>query len=308
MRPRSIASNPVVLFALSAGPLLANFHVFAIELEPRAYSNAPVGMNFLLAGYQYSSGALVFDASLPVTDANARVNTGLLGYVRVIDIAGQSAKIGALLPYAELSADGYLSGVYTERNTSGIADPSLYLNVNFYGAPALSASEFGNYQQKTIVGAGFKITPPLGDYDRYKIINLGTNRWTFEPEIGVSHAIDSWRLEAAASVYLYTDNADFDNGKNRQQSPIYAVQVNVVYSFKNSIWASIGSTYYTGGETSIDGVDKNDALDNVRTGFTVAVPVNRHHSVKIFGSTGISTRTGTDFDSLGAVWQYRWGG
>jgi hypothetical protein len=35
--------------------------------------------------------------------------------------------------------------------------------------------------------------------------------------------------------------------------------------------------------------------------------VNRHNSVKLYGSTGVSTRTGGDFDVIGIAWQYRWG-
>jgi hypothetical protein len=120
----STTKTPYILFVLIASSLLpAFFPVHALELEPRAYSNAPVGLNFLVAGYQYSSGALIFDTSLPVTDADSQVNTGLFGYVRVIDIAGKSARAGGIIPYAELSAGAYVSGVYRRRDTSGIADP-----------------------------------------------------------------------------------------------------------------------------------------------------------------------------------------
>ena len=38
----------------------------AQDIEPRAYSNSPVGVNFLIAGYAYTEGAVPFDASLPV--------------------------------------------------------------------------------------------------------------------------------------------------------------------------------------------------------------------------------------------------
>ena len=45
-----------------------------------------------------------------------------------------------------------------------------------------------------------------------------------------------------------------------------------------------------------------------RLGVTVALPVNRYTSVKLYGSTGVSTRTGSDFDAVGILVQYRWGG
>ena len=85
------------------------------------------------------------------------------------------------------------------------------------------------------------------------------------------------------------------------------MQGHVIYSFRNNIWAAVSATYYGGGRTTIDGVTKNDLQQNWRTGFTVAVPINRNHSIKLFGNSGVSTRTGTDYDSLGIAWQYRWG-
>ena len=61
----------------------------AQTLEPRAYANAPTGLNFLLVGYQRSEGALLFDPSLPVTDANADIDLALLGYVHTLGIVWQ---------------------------------------------------------------------------------------------------------------------------------------------------------------------------------------------------------------------------
>ncbi len=36
----------------------------AQDIEPRAYSNAPVGVNFLIAGYGYAEGGVASDPSL----------------------------------------------------------------------------------------------------------------------------------------------------------------------------------------------------------------------------------------------------
>lgn len=282
--------------------------VDAQELEPRAYNNTPVGMNFFLVGYQYSDGALVFDPAIPVTNANAKVNAEFLGYVRSVGIAGKSAKVGLLLPYADLSATGYVNNVYRTRDTAGMADPAFFLSINLSGAPALSQPEFRGYKQDTIIGFTLKVSAPLGQYENNKIINLGTNRWSIKPELGISKSVGRWSFDVAIASIFYTDNDDFDSGKTRKQDPIYSAQANVIYSFANKVWASIGTTYYEGGRTSIDGIVRNDLQRNWRNGFTVAIPVNRNNSFKVFGSSGVSTRTGTDYDSFGIAWQYRWGG
>ena len=277
-------------------------------LEPRAYANAPTGLNFLLVGYQNSKGALLFDPAVPITDASADVDMLLLGYVHTLDVAGKSAKDGVLLPYASVFASGKVSGDFRTRDTDGAADPTLFFAINFFGAPALSLEKFKGYQQDTIVGLTFKLTAPLGVYDSDKLINIGTNRWSIQPGFGISQALGKWTLEASAAAAFYTDNNDFDNGKTRQQDAIYSTQVHVTYTFPRNIWAAISATYFTGGRTTIDGVSNSDLQQNWRTGFTLALPVNRYHSIKFFGSSGVSTRTGTNYDALGIAWQYRWGG
>jgi hypothetical protein len=54
-------------------------------------------------------------------------------------------------------------------------------------------------------------------------------------------------------------------------------------------------------------VDGDDTISSTRMGVSFALPIDRHHSIKLHGSRGISVRTGTDFDILGLAWQYRWG-
>ena len=295
------------VFAIIVSVLTAAASVHAQELEPRAYNNVPIGMNFLAAGYQNSKGGLLFDPALPITDADLDIDMAVVGYVRTLDVAGKSGKVGVLLPYASLSGDGYLDGSYVTREQTGLADPKFYFTYNFYGAPALSIEDYGSYQQDLIIGVAFKLTAPLGVYQQDKLVNIGTNRWSLTPEIGISQAIGKWTLEAATAVALYTDNTEFDTDKTRKQDPVYSVQFHVIYSFPRNIWASIGATYYAGGRTSVDGVFNNDLQQNWRTGFTLALPIDRKHSIKILGSSGVSTRTGTDYDTLGIFWQYRWG-
>jgi len=287
---------------------LAVIHgVSAQELEPRAYSNAPVGLNFAVMGSQYSQGGLIFDPAVPITDASSSIDVIVLGYLRTLDVAGLSAKAGVVLPYANLFADGLVSGEYRSREVTGLVDPVFYFNINFYGAPAVNLKEFMLYRQDTIAGFTLKVTPPLGDYEKDKIINIGTNRWSFKPELGVSKAVNRWVFEAAAAVTYYTKNNEYNINQTRRQAAVYSMQGHVTYSFKNKIWLSYGVTYYTGGETSVDGSVKSSLQNNSRTGLTIAIPVNKYHSIKILTSTGVSTRTGTDYDSIAAFWQYRWG-
>ncbi len=282
---------------------------FAQELEPRAYANAPVDLNFVVAGYQRSQGELILDPLISIENTNSTVDAVVFGYLRTLDVAGMSAKVGVVIPYVDFYAQGNdaETGQLLTRKINGLADPSFYFTMNFYGAPALSLQEFRTYQQDTIVGFSLKMTPPLGHYQKDKIINIGTNRWSIKPELGISKAINRWILEATTNVTFYSENDEFSTNQVRKQEPVYSLQGNLTYTFKNKIWLSYGMTYYTGGKTRIDGIVKNDLQNNSRTGLTIAIPVNKYNSIKILTSTGLSTRTGTDFDSISLFWQHRWG-
>jgi hypothetical protein len=87
-----------------------------------------------------------------------------------------------------------------------------------------------------------------------------------------------------------------------------SVQEYVSYRLGAGTRAALDGTYYTGGRTTVDGVKGNGLQTNTRLGVTVALPVSRHLSVELYGSTGVSTRTGGDCDAVGLFLQYRWGG
>jgi hypothetical protein len=148
----------------------------------------------------------------------------------------------------------------------------------------------------------------VGQYDETRVINLGTNRWSFKPELGVSKALGHWTLEGAAGVTLFTDNDDFFNGSTRSQDPLYSLQAHVVYGFPRGIWGSLDGTYFTGGRTTVNGTLNNDLQQNWRVGATLAFPVNVRNSIKLYGSSGVSARTGNNYDLVGIAWQFRWGG
>ena len=279
----------------------------AQDLEPRAYANTPVGLNFVLAGYVYQEGDVVTDSSLPLKDAKVHVHSAVLAYARSFGLLGKSAKVDVIVPYSWASGSATFQGRPQQRDIDGFVDPRFRLSVNLYGAPALSMEEFASYQQDVIVGVSFQFSPPLGQYDPDKLLNIGSNRWAFKPEIGVSKAIGPLILEVAPSLTFYTDNNDF-LGKVREQDPIYAVQAHVIYRFGKALWGALDGTYYGGGKTTIDGVENDDRQSNARMGATFALSVNRYNSIKLYASKAVLTRGGGDFDAIGIAWQYRWGG
>jgi hypothetical protein len=279
----------------------------AQDAEPRSYSNTPVGLNFLIAGALYSKGKLAFDPDLSLADANFHSKTGLLAYVRSFDFAGQSAKFDVIVPATSFLAWGLVDGLPRERAMAGLGDPRFRVSLNLIGAPALSAKNFANYRQDLIAGVSLQVSAPLGLYDSSKLLNLGNNRWSFKPEFGISKAVGSWTFELAPSVTIFSDNIDFIGGNNFAQAPFYAVQGHILYTFQSGAWVALDGVYFSGGRTSLNGVKSDNEQRNTRAGFTVALPIDRQNSLKLSTSTGITTRTGSDFTAIGVAWQYRWG-
>ena len=67
--------STVVITALLVG---THSLAHAQDMEPRSYANAPVGLNFLIAGYAYTRGGLAFDSSLPISNPQLTTSSAVL--------------------------------------------------------------------------------------------------------------------------------------------------------------------------------------------------------------------------------------
>jgi hypothetical protein len=288
--------------------LLTYVQALAGEIEPRAYGNSPVGVNFLILGYVYSEGGLSTPASSPLKEAQLRTHTGILAYARTLDLWGKPGKFDVIACYSGLSGSAMVGGKPRERDISGFNDPRFRFSVIFYGAPVLSVKEFAGYRQDLLIGASFQVSPPLGQYDPNKLINQGNNRWFFKPDMGISKAWGEFTMELSTGVFFFSNNDNYFGGKTLKQDPLSTTQLHAMYNLGKGIWVALSGTYDYGGHTTVNGAGSDDRLSNSRVGLTIALPVNRNNSVKLYGNTGISTRVGGDYDQVGIVWQYRWGG
>jgi hypothetical protein len=278
----------------------------AQELEPRAYSPNPKGANFVLLAYGHSSGEVVFDPSVPITNVEAGVNSTALFYGRTFGLFGRSASAAVQLPYGWGTVDG---DVFEERRSvyrSGLADLRLRLTTNLLGGPALAPGEFAKRRPRTTLGASLVAVAPTGQYDPSKLVNLGTNRWSFKPELGLSHPAGRWLFELYAGAWVFTDNPDFFGGSRRHQDPLFAVQGHVGYTFRPRLWVAGNATFYTGGRTTVDGVEKADLQRNSRYGLTLALPVTRRTSLKVSWTRGLIVRVGGKFDTVAVGYQVLW--
>lgn len=295
------------LFALLGPLLVAATASHAQDIEPRAYSNAPIGMNFLIGGFVHTQGSLPTDPSVPLTSSHLATSSSVFGYAHVFELLGQSARISVAAAYGGLGGSAVYAGQPIQRSTEGLSDTSVRISTNLHGAPAMDLREFRSYRQDLIVGASLAATMPTGQYDSSRVVNIGSNRWSLRPELGVSKAFGSLTLELSAGPILFTNNGNFLNGHVRSQAPILSGQAHAIYDFGGGIWAALNAQHFTGGSTAIDGQGNDDLQSNWRLGATLALPLNANFSLKLAASTGVSARTGNNYDLIGAFVQYRWG-
>lgn len=296
----------IAALGLGAAAALASA-VQAQDLEPRSLSPAPVGMNFVAAAFSEARGALSLDPALPVTNPDLKLAGPLFGYARSLDLGGLSGKLDVILPVARLTGTASFQGQTVERQVEGFADPRVRLFVLLYGAPAMTPEAYRSYRQNLLIGVGLQVAPPLGQYDASKLLNLGDNRWLVSPEVGMSKTFGRCVVELRSDVTLMTENDDFFGGHRRDEGPIYSEQAHLIYNWPSGAWASIDAMYYAGGQARVDGVRTGTRLQNGRAGGTLALPVTRRTSIKLFGSAGVSARTHDDFALVGIAWQRRWG-
>jgi hypothetical protein len=108
-------------------------------------------------------------------------------------------------------------------------------------------------------------------------------------------------------VFFFSRNGEYFGGTTLEQEPLYTAQIHATYNLGRGVWAALSGTYDYGGRTTVGGVENNDAASNSRFGATLALPVDRRNSLKLYMSGGVHTRTGTDYTLYGAIWQHRWG-
>ena len=277
----------------------------AQELEPRAYSPSPTGANFVLVTYGRTTGDVLFDPSIPVTDVVARINAGAALYGRTFGLFGRAANIGIALPYIVGTLEGNLGGEFTSVRRSGLGDGRMRVAVNLVGGPALKPAEFAKRTPHTTLGVSVVVVAPTGQYDPSKLVNLSTNRWVLKPELGLSVPRGRWTFDVYAGAWLFGDNTNFYGGSIRSQEPMTVLQGHVSYTIRPRLWLAGDATFYAGGRTAVDSVKKDDRQENSRAGLTLSIPLGRH-SLKLAWSEGTTTRIGGDFRTLAVAWQYLW--
>lgn len=275
------------------------------DLDPRAYARVPVDVTVLIAGFNYTYGGVVLDPTSPIQDLEAKVGSPMLGVVRTFSLFGLTSQALVVIPYSWAKASGKVVGEDSSITRAGFADARFRVSVLFLGASAANVGEFAKSSPQTVLGASLTVAAPTGQFFSDKLINLGTNRWSFKPEIGLSYLVSKqWLIDLYAGTWFFTTNNSFYPGSSvRSQEPLITFQTHVSYNFNPLMWAAIDLTYYTGGQSSVNDIYQDDRQNNARVGATFNLPVSRVSSIKLAYSTGAVIRVGGNFSTISLAWQ-----
>jgi Putative MetA-pathway of phenol degradation len=289
----------------------------AQDLTPRAYVITPLHANAVTLAWSFYSGSINFNGALPVSDATGSYSVPILSYYHSFDFFGRSANVVASLPYGVGNFNGTVAGAGLNIYRSGLVDSVYRISVNLKGGPAMEVPQYMKWKQKVLLGASLKIIAPTGQYDPTKLINWGTNRWSFKPEFGYSQRWQNkWMLDGYLGGWFFTKNSDFWSHnsyyagiRSQTQNPMGSVEGHLSYNFKPRLWASLDGNFWFGGKTSVNGIQNPlSEQSNSRLGGTVAIPITKHQSVKVSYSNGTYIRYGGNYQNVQAAWQYSWVG
>ena len=282
--------------------------IWSQDLEPRRWSRLPVGANFIGFAASDSTGDIFFDPVLQNRDVT--LDYAVLGstYIRTFGLFDKLARIDINVPYASGHWQGLHQGVPRSLRLRGFMDPRIRFSMNLWGAPALKGREFGQFMAEnpvnTTVGAAVAIYAPLGEYRQDKLINLGNNRWTLRPQLGILHERYKWEFETTAAAFVYGDNTEFFPGQSTlSQDPLWSIQGHVIYTFRPGLWTSLSAAYVWGGESKINNVPLDDKSELTVWGLSLGVPITHMQGLKfVYYRSKTHTDIGSDLDTFQLAW------
>ncbi len=288
--------------------------VSAQDLAPRAYLITPVHLNAVNLTYSFFDGGILFNDTVPITDASATTSISIFSYYHSLSFFGRSANVTAWLPYGVAHLQGKFIDNETKLYRSGLADSNFRFAVNLKGGPAMAAEEFRSWEQKRLLGVSLKVVAPTGQYNGALLINNGANRWAFKPEFGYSERWNHWVLDGYGAVWFFTTNPEYfshnafvPGTQSQSQKPIGAFESHLSYDVKPRLWFSLDGNFWFGGRTSLNGVETPQTFQTSSlAGATASVPFGKHQALKMSYSRGTYVRLGGNYQNVSMSWQYSW--
>jgi hypothetical protein len=300
--------KPLVFVCFVLATLCSPHKLQAQFTDPHQYDNTPVGVSQLELAYAYAHANASIDTSLIVAGGELNLNQGTPKYTRYFSLFHRTAWVQASVPFAGLN--GSVTGTSISGARTGTGDSSYELAILVKGGPARSVTEFANYRPTTSVGVSLTITAPTGQYNANQVINLGSDRWSFKPEIGISHPFGSkqkWEVDAYANAYFYTDNTSYHEVEILRQQALPGLEGHISYSFTPKLWVSLDTRYSFRGDTLVNDTDQNNSQQNFALGSELNISINSRTQLVFEFAKALVHQNGPAYTGLSVEYIYSWG-
>jgi hypothetical protein len=296
------------LAVLSFALVALRCDVYAQFSDPRTYLDTPVGLNQLKLSYAHAHSNTSIDTSVIVAGAKFNLNQGIVDYTRYFGFLHRLAWAEVTLPIAGLS--GSISNPSISGSTTGTGDSSYSAAILLKGGPALTVAQFADYKPTTTLGLSLTFTAPTGLYNSNKLLNLGSDRWSFKPEFGLSQPFgpsQKWEFDAYANAYFYTDNTSYRGIEVLRQKTLPGIEGHISYAFNDNVWASLDTRYSFRGDTYVNGVNQDNSQQNFILGAEVNVSLNARNSLVFELGKALVHQNGTPITAFAVKYDYIWG-
>ena len=160
------------------------------------------------------------------------------------------------------------------------------------------------------MGVSLTVSAPTGEYDPEKPFNLGADRWSFKPEIALSYPFGlehRWEVDAYINAYFFTDNTEYRGVEILRQDPLPGLEGHLSYSFTPNVWASLDLRYSFRGETVVDGLNQNDAQENLTAGAEASWSLDSHNSLDLVFAKALVYKNAPAYTGIALKYVYSWG-
>lgn len=235
---------------------------------PRVYPLAPVKLTVVSGTYMHMSSNFNFQQDILIVGADITSDVGALAFLHNFGLAGRFAQVKAVPIFGGVDGSGTVEQgnqppITLNQSVSGFGDPYAEFRLGLVGAPALKLPEFvkhaPGFQLYGLIGANV----PIGDYERTRPLNIGTNRWAIR--VGAPMVLPLLSparpliIEIVPSIFFYTANNDPFGADTRSQDPRLVLETHASYSLTKKFWIGGDLRYQWGAETTTDGVpDDNE--------------------------------------------------
>lgn len=220
----------------------------ALELEPEEFVAAPAGTTALLGYAIYGHHDKLSPVSGPDLDkdTNMELELGIARLAHYFNIGNTLALVEVLQPFGSIN-NARVSGAKL-NSSSGLGDTIV----------AAAVWPINDAEKKTYFGVTLYTTLPTGKYNRHDAVNLGGNRFVWDPQIALSQGIGKdWSIDLTADVIFYSDNDKAGAGgvQRLTQSETVQVQGFLNRKFSNGLMLSVGYQGMRGGKQKLDRID-----------------------------------------------------